>query len=453
MNILNEAFASKKLAVLAKQHGGIDISRNGGIRDGAKAFFGGSSVDVSRITDDMLSGEPFEYDYLRTPDRVSANLIHFKDGYAISLKPYDLRNSDNINPAKPRRKPSRYGTGIGDTGDHDKRESPFFKNGKKDVGPEYNGFGVSSRAGESQHYREAIKNNKNDIKYYEEHPDGEYSKNAINRAKKNIQTIKGYGKELLNKRKNESKNMKKSIIKENLNNFYSEEDSNGKIGQVGQVKSYDCGYMTESNVEIEAKESGYQSIEEYLKSWWNEVSTEIPFTWETLGKGYGYHGNDIFTQVEPDGGILHCKEIFGQIMFDVYPPQQNEAKKNKQTIKLNESELKKIVAESVKIVLKESFIGGDNQFGDNVAQKAQSPSDVFRMNYWTGRTESKGNGELVLRCYTDNNSMATRNYPDFEKVVNDLNQYYKLHGSKSIATAMDEFNGEPGEFLRINKSM
>lgn len=153
----------------------------------------------------------------------------------------------------------------------------------------------------------------------------------------------------------ESKNMKKSIIKENLNNFYSEEDSNGKIGQVGQVKSYDCGYMTESNVEIEAKESGYQSIEEYLKSWWNEVSTETPFTWETLGKGYGYHGNDIFTQVEPDGGILHCKEIFGQIMFDVYPPQQNEAKKSKQTMKLNESELQKMISESVKKHLNEFY--------------------------------------------------------------------------------------------------
>lgn len=330
MGKLNEAFSSRKLADMAKQHGGIEISINGGMRNGANAFHGGSSVDVSKITDEMLSGEPFKYDYKNTPDKVAANLIHFKDGYAVSLKPYDLKSDNNINPEKPRQKPSRYGTGIGDTGDHNKKESPFFKNGKKDVGPEYNGFGVSSRAGESQHYREAIKNNKNDIKYYEEHPDGEYSKNAINRAKKNIQTIKGYGKDLLNKKKNENKNMK-------------------------------------------------------------------------------------------------------------------------QTIKLNESELKKIVAESVKIVLKESFIGGDNQFDDNVAQKAQSPSDVFRMNYWTGRTESKGNGELVLRCYTDNNSMATRNYPDFEKVVNDLNQYYKLHGSKSVAQALPDDGVSRGRLLKITK--
>ena len=330
MGKLNEAFSSIKLADMAKQHGGIEISINGGMRNGANAFHGGFSIDVSKITDDMLIGEPFKYDYKNTPDKVAANLIHFKDGYAVSLKPYDLKSGNNINPERPRQKPSRYGTGIGDTGDHNKKESPFFKNGKKDVGPEYNGFGISSRAGESQHYREAIKNNKKDIKYYEEHPDGEYSKNAINKAKKNIQTIKGYGKELLNKRKNESKKMK-------------------------------------------------------------------------------------------------------------------------QAIKLNESQLKKIVAESVKRALKESFIGADNQFDDNVAQKAQSPSDVFKMNYWIYKTESKGNGELVLRCYTDNNSLKTRNYPDFEKVVNDLNQYYKLHGSKSIAQALPDDSVSRGRLLKITK--
>ena len=330
MGKLNEAFSSIKLADMAKQHGGIEISINGGMRNGANAFHGGSSVDVSKITDDMLIGEPFKYDYKNTPDKVAANLIHFKDGYAVSLKPYDLKSGNNINTERPRQKPSRYGTGIGDTGDHNKEESPFFKNGKKDVGPEYNGFGISSRAGESQHYREAIKNNKNDIKYYQEHPDDEYSKNAINKAKKNIQTIKGYGKELLNKRKNESKKMK-------------------------------------------------------------------------------------------------------------------------QAIKLNESQLKKIVAESVKRALKESFIGADNQFDDNVAQKAQSPSDVFKMNYWIYKTESKGNGELVLRCYTDNNSLKTRNYPDFEKVVNDLNQYYKLHGSKSIAQALPDDSVSRGRLLKITK--
>ena len=46
MGKLNEAFSSIKLADMAKQHGGIEISINGGMRNGANAFHGGSSVDV-----------------------------------------------------------------------------------------------------------------------------------------------------------------------------------------------------------------------------------------------------------------------------------------------------------------------------------------------------------------------------------------------------------------------
>ncbi len=107
-----------------------------------------------------------------------------------------------------------------------------------------------------------------------------------------------------------------------MTDFYSEVDQNGKTGQPGQVKSYECGYISKSNAELEAKEAGYGSLEDYLKSWWDEVSVELPFTWETMGSGYGYNGTTIFTNEEPDGGTLRCKDIFGQIMFDVYPPQE-----------------------------------------------------------------------------------------------------------------------------------
>ena len=86
-----------------------------------------------------------------------------------------------------------------------------------------------------------------------------------------------------------------------MTDFYSQVDQNGKTGQPGQVKSYDCGYITTSNAELEAKEAGYNSLEEYLRTWWDEVSPELPFTWETLGGGYGFHGTTIFTNQEPDG--------------------------------------------------------------------------------------------------------------------------------------------------------
>ena len=122
----------------------------------------------------------------------------------------------------------------------------------------------------------------------------------------------------------------------------------------------------------------------------------------------------------------------------------------KNSVKLTESQIKKIVSESVRKILKESFIGGDNQF-DNVVQKAKSADDVFKLNYWKYRIESsdKNNGKYVLRCYRDNNSLKTRNYPDFEKVVNDLNQYYKLHGSKTIAQALPDDGVSRGRLLKI----
>ena len=322
-----ESFSSKKLATLAKEHGGIKVGRNGGLRDGTYAYYGGSSIDLSKVTDDMLEGDAYKFDWETATPEQRNNHITFNDGYVIGLKPYNLTKDDNIEIPGRKEKPSRYGTGIGDTGDHNKAESPFFKNGKKDVGPQYNGFGVSSRAGESQHYREAFKNNKEDYEYFKTHPERSDSKEGMRKAASNMDTIIGYGRKLLNK--NENKNMKN-------------------------------------------------------------------------------------------------------------------------TMKLTESQLKNIITESVNRILKEGLFT-PTEFDENVAQKAQCPSDVFKMNYWAGRTESKDNGELVLRCYTDNNSMQTRNYPDFEKVVNDLNQYYKLHGSKSVAQALPDDGTSRGRLLKITK--
>lgn len=117
--------------------------------------------------------------------------------------------------------------------------------------------------------------------------------------------------------------------------FYTQEDSNGNVGQPGQMKSYDCGYITTSNAELDAQEAGYSTLEEYLKTWWNEVSPDLPWTWEPIGSGYGYNGSLVFTQQEPDGGVLRCKEIYGQIMFDVYGPETLRETKNKKMV-LNE---------------------------------------------------------------------------------------------------------------------
>lgn len=97
--------------------------------------------------------------------------------------------------------------------------------------------------------------------------------------------------------------------------FFNEEDSNGNYGQPGQVKSYDIGYYSTANAEEDARQSGFDSLEEYLTFWWREVGPEVPFTWQTLGGGYGFHG-DTIAQI----GNVCIKAIYDQIMVDEYPP-------------------------------------------------------------------------------------------------------------------------------------
>ena len=169
-SMINESFNSPLLAKYAKEHGGLKVNRNGGLRQGVSAYHGGSKIDPSQVTDDMLYGEPFKFNWQNNPyyEKQFNNSIFFADGYAIMLKPFDLRNGDNIDVPEPRKKANRYGSGIGDTGDHDKSRGGFVGNGKDAVSAPYNGFSVSDRAGEGQMRREAWNNNLRDIKYWKE---------------------------------------------------------------------------------------------------------------------------------------------------------------------------------------------------------------------------------------------------------------------------------------------
>ncbi|CCZ12800.1 unknown [Prevotella sp. CAG:1092] len=116
-------------------------------------------------------------------------------------------------------------------------------------------------------------------------------------------------------RKSVKRILKESLEQDALDEFYSEEDDNGNQGEEGQVKSYDVGNLNITNLEEEAEEEG-MSLEDYLKYWWSEISVEyVPFTWETLGSGYGFHGKTITTV-----GNVVFKEIYGQVMVDEYPP-------------------------------------------------------------------------------------------------------------------------------------
>jgi len=151
-DMINEDFSSNILAKLAKEHGGIKISNNGGVRTFPCAFIYGHSVNPSEITDDMIVGEPFE----DTPySNDSDNAILFNDGMAIAL-----RKDSNLNRHSGDRKIARYLSGIGDTGDHNKTPDAFNGNEKKAVSAPYNGWQSSERAGYSQSLRNKYKVNK-----------------------------------------------------------------------------------------------------------------------------------------------------------------------------------------------------------------------------------------------------------------------------------------------------
>lgn len=180
-NMVNEKFNSNKLAQYAKQHGGIEIWRNGGMRNGANAWQRGNSIDLSQVTDDMLNGEPVNYDSMENKD----NAILFNDGTAVQLKPYN-----EIPAPEKKKKPSRYMTGIGDTGDHNKKP-PFNNPDAKIQKQEYNPWGISQKAAEAHYGREAIQNNKNDIDYVNSHKEDYPNWRELTYdANKNIQDIK-----------------------------------------------------------------------------------------------------------------------------------------------------------------------------------------------------------------------------------------------------------------------
>lgn len=92
------------------------------------------------------------------------------------------------------------------------------------------------------------------------------------------------------------------------------------------MKSYDLGHATVDNFERDGQECG-MSLEEFIKYWWNETGYEgRPFTWETLGSGYGYEGDEVCRV-----GNVVFKEIYGQLMADEYAPGEYDYHKDFQS--------------------------------------------------------------------------------------------------------------------------
>ena len=136
-------------------------------------------------------------------------------------------------------------------------------------------------------------------------------------------TIYGESKKSINITESEllnivSESVKRSIAKrlnesnELYDEWYEEEDYDGKTGEPGLIRSYDIGTYYTNQAEEDAEENGFNSLEEYLLHWFNEIKTDCPWYW-TQKSGGNYK-----TLAQEDGVVI--KELPGdQIVVDEYP--------------------------------------------------------------------------------------------------------------------------------------
>ena len=100
--------------------------------------------------------------------------------------------------------------------------------------------------------------------------------------------------------------------------FYAQEDSFGRTGRPGQVRSYEMGarsYIGEWRQEAKELRMG---LKKYLRHCFDSLNDgSLQFTWQTLGSGYGFHGTTVCSFPNSlTGGRVRVKEIWEQVMID-----------------------------------------------------------------------------------------------------------------------------------------
>lgn len=121
-------------------------------------------------------------------------------------------------------------------------------------------------------------------------------------------------------------------------------------------------------------------------------------------------------------------------------------------MKLNETQITKMVYESVRKILKEGIFTRTRPEG-----KPQNVADVIHGNGWKAYIKDKKmrNGkpvEIIIRCYENNDAwFPTDESLPFEELVEDINIYYQGKGSSVRAYPMEEYNGIRGAFISLRK--
>lgn len=223
------------------------------------------------------------------------------------------------------------------------------------------------------------------------------------------------------------------ILQENfdgsLDDFYKEEDDRGEYGEPGMVKSYDIGWNNSvENFEKEANEEG-MSLEDYLKYWWNEISSEyVPFTWQKLGSGYGYHGKEI-TRV----GNVVFKDIYGQLMVDESAPGENEYNDDF-TSRVNNAQLGTkaqglMEHKNIKTVyFKKTEFLTEGHMLSRIPDEFKTEGEQFKMKDKTGNTylvEWKNNKGVII---------GHNNYQGFNDSINRMKNLYEYKSEDTKTT-------------------
>ena len=93
--------------------------------------------------------------------------------------------------------------------------------------------------------------------------------------------------------------------------WYQVEDYDGNTGNPGDYRSYELGHSYVDSAIENAKESGYDSLEDYLFYWLDEVKDGLPWYWSNDN---AYKGERLFTH---DGFTFY--DLYGQLILDEYP--------------------------------------------------------------------------------------------------------------------------------------
>lgn len=116
----------------------------------------------------------------------------------------------------------------------------------------------------------------------------------------------------------------------------------------------------------------------------------------------------------------------------------------KNTIKLDENEITKVVYEATKKALNEGFYYRTYPEG-----KPEKASDVITGNGWSARVVSKEPGKIVLKCHQNSDSwLALDDVLPFDELVEDLNIYYEDKGLPIRATGEDN---DEGWFITVQR--